>query len=99
MRLSTLFMVVFFLGLLGIGFMHEQVHVAIYRSYGISSHVEYWGHSGSWATISEEHCPTDMCNFANNLNEIIGYPLVVLYIVFGFYLCIIIGLKEEEIKW
>jgi len=38
-----------------------------------------------------------MCEFAQNLNEIIGYPLLVLYVVFGIFCEIMIILKEEEL--
>ena len=98
-RLSSIFMVVFFLGTIGIGVMHEQVHVAIYSGYGIESHVEYLSHFPNFVTIAEEPCPTEMCQFAHNLNEIISYPLLVVYIVFGIFCEILIILKEEEMLW
>ena len=96
-RLSSIFMVVFFLGAIGLGVMHEQVHVAIYSGYGVESHVEYFGHGWNFVTIAEERCPTEMCEFAQNLNEIIGYPLLVLYVVFGIFCEIMIILKEESL--
>ena len=94
MKLSILFFIVFFFGFIGFGIMHEQVHIEIYRSYGIESHVEYLSHFPDLVTIAEEPCPTEMCRFAHNLNEIIGYPLSVLYLVFGIFCWIIIILKE-----
>jgi len=98
-KLSSMFMVVFFLGTFGIGIMHEQVHVAIYSGYGIESHVEYLSHFPNFVTIAEEPCPTEMCEFAQNLNEIVGYPLIVFYVVFGIFCEIMIILKEEELIW
>ena len=97
MRLSSLFMVVFFLGMIGLGIMHEQVHVAIYQKYGIESHVEYLEYFPGIATIAESDCPNDTCKFAHNLNEIISYPLMILYIVFGAFCEIVIILKEETL--
>jgi len=96
-RLSAIFMIMFFLGAIGLGIMHEQVHVAIYSGHGIESHVEYFSNFPNLVTIAEERCPTEMCEFAQNLNEIIGYPLIVLYVVFGFFCEIIIILKEERL--
>jgi len=96
-RLSTIFMIVLFFGVIGLGVMHEQVHVAIYTGYGVESHVEYFGHGWNFVTIAEERCPTEMCEFAQNLNEIIGYPLLVLYVVFGIFCEIMIILKEESL--
>ena len=79
------FAVIMMLGFIGIGMMHEQVHVAVYRSYGIDSHVEYFSHFPTIVTIADEGCPTEACIFTNNLNEIIGYPLNILYMVVGIW--------------
>ena len=99
MKFSMFFVVVFFLGYIGLGYMHEQVHVEIFRHYGIESQVEYFSHFPNLVTIPEANCPTEECLLANNINEAIGYPLTVLYCVFGIFCWIMIILKEEELKW
>jgi len=73
-------------GAFGIGYMHEQVHVEIFTSYGIESHVEYLSHFPNFVTIAEEPCPSDACTMAHNINEAIGYPLSVLYTIFALLL-------------
>jgi hypothetical protein len=69
-------------------YMHEQVHVQIYRSYGIESRIEMFSHFPDAVTIAEEPCPTDSCRLAHNLNEVVTYNLEsLLAILFlGFYL-------------
>lgn len=70
------------LGFVGLTVMHEGVHVAINNNYGISSRTEYFSHFPDAVTIAEDECPKDtMCNFAHDLNEIIGYPLQIVYFV------------------
>ena len=98
MKTPTLsfFIIVYLLGSIGLIFMHEQVHVAIYKNYGIESHVEYFSHFPDAVTIAEEPCPIAVCNFANDLNEIIQYPLMVLYTVVGMYLVIRVKFEEER---
>lgn len=94
MKYQTMFMIIFFLGFLGLAYMHEQVHIAIYHIYGIESHIEYLKYFPDLATVAEEPCPSELCAFSHNLNEIIGYPLIILYTVFGIYS--IIKLNKEE---
>lgn len=96
MRLITIAAVVIMLGFLSLGFMHEQAHVEIMRSYGIDSHVEYFSHFPGIATIYEKPCPNESCELANNLNEVVGYPLLVFYTVFSILLLIII--KQKDIQ-
>lgn len=86
-----IFIIILIIGFFGLAFMHEQVHIEIYRSYGIESHVEYLSHFPDLVIIAEKSCPTETCELAHNINEIVGYPLMVLYIVFGFAVLILIG--------
>lgn len=88
------FIEIFFLITIVIGFfvmvyMHEQVHIIIFDSYGIDSHVEYFSHFPDFVTIpdntSNGTC-TESCILAHNINKAITYPL------FGFYILIAIGL-------
>lgn len=94
MNYTNYFIIILILGFFGLGFMHEQVHVEIYRSYGIESHIEYFSHFPNWVTIAEQKCPTEMCEMAHNINEIVGYPLLILYCVFGIAILTIISQLE-----
>ena len=81
--------------------MHEFVHVAIYNSYGVKSHVEYFSHFPDFVTITEDsaNC-TESCTLAHNLNEAVSYPLEAFYMFFaGVFLVIIIYLDKifEEV--
>ena len=96
MKIMIAFGVLFILGLVGLTYLHEQVHIAIYSSYGIESHAEYFKYFPKFVTIPESNCPTEMCSALNNLNEIVGYPLMVFYVVFGLGLFFIISLLEKE---
>ena len=84
MKTLIIFLVVMFFGIATLEYAHEQVHVAIYRSYDIESYVDYF----KVITIPESPCPTDNCILAHNINEIIGYPLVVFFILIAmlFYI-------------
>ena len=95
MKISTIFAFILILGLIGIGHMHEQAHVEIFRHHGISSHVKYLSHFPHFVTISESQCPTEECLLANNINDIIGYPLLIIYSVMGLVCFIIIYLLED----
>lgn len=86
------------IGAIGLGYMHEEVHVAIYRGYGIESHVEYFSHFPNMVTIAKEPCPTEECELAHNINEIVGYPLQVLYTVFSLLLLFRIIQEQTKIE-
>lgn len=96
--LSLAFLGLLIFGFLGLGYMHEQVHVAIYDSYGIESNVEYFSNFPHFVTIPEEGCLSETCNLAHQINEAIFYPLMVFYGVFGLGIFIIILLKEYAIE-
>ena len=76
--------------------MHEQVHVEIFRSYGIESHVEYFSHFPNLVTIAEEGCVDEVCVLAHNINEAISYPLLFFYSMIGMLLILIIVAIEEK---
>ena len=86
----ALYVAVFLLGFVGLGYMHEQVHVEIYRGYGIESRVEYFSHFPDLVTIADEPCPNEFCILANDLNEVVGYPLFIFYAFFGLSIFIIL---------
>jgi len=86
------------LGFLGLAFMHEQVHVEIYKGYGIDSRVEYFRDFPHMATYGDKPCPTEECNLAHNINEVVGYQLQMLYILVGFGILTILSLMQLKLK-
>ncbi|GAH58354.1 unnamed protein product, partial [marine sediment metagenome] len=48
------YMFVCLIAFIGMGVMHEQVHVVIYENYGIESRVEYFSHFPDFVTIADE---------------------------------------------
>lgn len=95
MKLVPLFFsCILILGLIGFGYMHEKVHIEIYKSYGIESHIEYFSHFPDFVTVAEEGCPTELCELGHNINEAITYPLLIFYLIMGLYMFTIICYKE-----
>lgn len=93
--ISLIFLLILIIGYIGLGYMHEQVHVEIYKSYGIESHIDLFSHFPHFATISEESCDVGTCELAHNINESISYPILIFYFVFGLAMFIIILLIES----
>jgi hypothetical protein len=96
--MKIIFIVILLIGFIGLIFVHEQVHVQINLIYGIESHVEYFSNFPNVVTISDgdwSKCTSD-CKLAHNINEIVGYPLIVCYIVFCGGLLIIIEALTRE---
>ena len=97
MKITLLMSLVIVLGFIVFGYMHEQVHVEIFQSYGVESHVEYLSHFPDFVTIADsstENCDSN-CVLAHNINEAISYPLMAFYILIGFgLLCIIWAIEE-----
>jgi hypothetical protein len=60
---------------------HENIHVQIFRSYGIESEV-FWDWDRAY-TRPEDACPTEKCEELHNWNELIGYYLLTLYTTIG----------------
>ena len=103
MRVSIVFAIAGILMFLFLGYFHEQVHVAIFRSYGIESRVEYIKNFPDFTTYPKKECPTEECLLANNINEVVGYQAMPFFILLmiGFFIIIMI-LEENEIqrqKW
>ena len=82
----------FFLG----GVMHEKVHVAIFEGYGIDSKIEYFRYFPDMATVGEEPCPTEECELAHNINEIVSYNLDSFYLLIYVGLTAIIFILENK---
>lgn len=96
LKIKMGFKILFIFGIFGIitiilvTYMHEQIHVNIYNSYGVKSHVEYFSHFPSVVTIPDknityEDCP-ESCQYLHTMNEIVSYPLISIFLIlfFGF---------------
>ncbi len=77
------------------GVLHEQVHIQIYESYGIESHMELFGHFPHFMTVAEESCPTPECTLANNINEVVGYTANGFFIMVYFGFLFILAKRED----
>jgi hypothetical protein len=96
MKVSIICMFMLVISIFLGGYLHEQVHVKIYRDYNISSHVDYWGDFPNFITYPEKRCDNPNCILANELNEIVGYPLMVILSSLGFLLVVIIVFLEYK---
>ena len=101
MKYSILVIIILVIGFWGLGFMHEQVHIAIFNSYDIESELylfsEFPDMAVSVDSIEYDLKCNDSCKLANNINEIVNYPLQVLFGVFGLAFFIIIVILEDKI--
>jgi hypothetical protein len=72
-------------------YMHESVHVEIYKSYGIKSSIHFFKYFPSIVTEAETKCPNSDCELAHNVNDTIGYHLIPFYIMvllMGFFIVV-----------
>ena len=81
-----------------IGVFHEQVHVEIYKGYGIESKVKYFADFPDMTTYPESSCPTEECELANNINEAITYPLIVVFSFMVYFATMITMLLETKLN-
>lgn len=91
MKLSTFFILVYFISIVTMISSHEEVHKVIYGSYGIESEINIFSFPSH--TLAEKPCPKDSnCELAHNINEAIGYQLfpILLLTGFGFWIMILI---------
>lgn len=90
---------------------HESVHQAIYKMYGVNTHVKYYffsfrndGIQGQTipdnSTIANKNC-TDNCKLAHNYNEVISYNIdaviIAMFMIFTLWL-FYDYLKEKDKK-
>lgn len=89
-------MITVFMGFLGLAYMHEQVHVQIFNSYDIESHVDYIHYLPDFATVpdGDYYKCNDFCVLSHNINESVGYHLIIIYVILGLGFLFIIGLLE-----
>lgn len=82
-------------------YVHEQVHIAIYESYGVRSEmkINFLTLSGSTSADkieSQEKCK-DNCRLAHNINEVVGYHLNgIVFILICLFVLSLITKKERE---
>jgi len=95
MKLWIIFAILYFVGIIHYGYLHEQVHVSIYEGDGIGSEVDYFDFP-DFVTRAEEPCRTEACRISHNFNEVMGYPLLIFYVYFGLGLLFIIMLLEKK---
>lgn len=98
MRYMLFSIVIILFGFASLVILHETVHVEIYRSYGIESHVEYFSQIPYAVTIAQEGCPNETCILAHNLNDVIGYHLQAILVAICLLLFVIIILLELIFK-
>ncbi len=91
---------VFLLIIIGLGSLvimvvqHEQVHVEIYRGYGINTTVDYFNKDLTPLTYPDAPCPTEACYLANDINEAFTYVLLpVLAFMFIASLIVVVQLS------
>ena len=86
--ISTLFITfLLILGLFGMIYHHEFVHKEIFRWYNIDNTIDF-GIMAS-TTTSDKPCPSDECILAHNINDIITYPVMWIYILLMIIILII----------
>lgn len=98
MRIMWVFFLALIFGFFLFGYMHEQVHIQIYKGYGIDAHAEYFSHFPDFVTIAEEPCPTEECALAHNINEAVGYHLMVFYFITGIFMFIVVMFLEGSMR-
>ena len=96
------FLALFITGYLSLIYLHEKVHEIIYHNYGVESHIEWFsieGYSIIAKTVADGDFSScnDSCLLAHHLNEIVEYPLQVLYLLMGisFFIIIILLMRKD----
>lgn len=99
----AIYWVVFIIGFLsfaGLAWYHEQVHVAIFKSYGIDSEVEYFpeGRRFDFITRPEKPCPSEGCILAHNITDAIGYHILPIWaglvVIFPIFIIKLVEILE-----
>jgi len=95
MKPSYLLAILYMIGFFGLIQAHEQIHVEIFKHYGIKSHVEWFSHFPDVVTVPEGdiiNCE-NYCALMQNANELIGYYLLTFYGIF-----VLVSFYREQIK-
>jgi hypothetical protein len=75
-------------------YYHEQVHVAIYESFGMKNISISYSFS-HFETHAYGEC-NDYCQSANMNNEVVGYNLVGVFLAIFILTMVLIVLKDKE---
>lgn len=87
MKLSKkIFYIFILLGLIAaMVYNHELTHIQIAKSYGITEYkISY-----NWGSISVDYDGSkcgDSCKLANSINEVVGYNIMPVLILIGFFM-------------
>lgn len=98
MKFTVMASIIFIIGFIAFAYMHEHAHVEIFRSYGVTSHVEYFSHFPDAVTIADgnrSRC-TANCDLAHDINEVVGYQLMPFYFAFGLLGVLAICILENK---
>lgn len=94
-KFSVMFLI---LGILLLGFQsyaHEKVHVNILDSYNIKV-IEF----SIFEVTPEKNCISPNCILANNLNEVVGYQIIPIYLlIFSGMQIMIILMEGNFLLW
>ena len=88
-----MFAIVMIGGFLLLIYMHELVHVEIYKKYDIESKIGIKFPNAVTIVNKTEFdlkC-TENCKLANNINEAITYPLTAFYVMIGLGILLLLG--------
>lgn len=96
MKLSTVFGLVGIILIVIFILCHEYIHQVIFTMDGIKSKIGFYDYT--IATKPESNCKTSECKLAHEINEIVGYPLMLIFLLLWFGLFIIIFILEENDK-
>lgn len=98
MKFTIIFIAIFLLGFVLYGFLHEQVHVSIFKSHGLSDvKVNYIKDFPDFTTTAVGNCD-GYCKLANNMTEAISYSLTPFYFMMGFAFLLIICILENNVQ-
>ena len=86
--MTMTFIIFSLLAFFALGYMHESVHVEVFKSYNISSSIHMFKYFPDFITTPERACVNPNCTLAHDINEAIGYqliPIFALFIIFGVF--------------
>lgn len=95
------FCIIFILGGFTMTYYHEMAHVEIFRTYGIQSEIHLFEKFPTFITRADvddyqARCD-DNCKMANDINEMIYYPIQFIYVIIGLGFLALIILRCIEI--
>jgi hypothetical protein len=100
MKFALIFLISFIALMFIAVYQHEKIHQRIFEDYGIESHIEYFRNFPdvtTVATVYNNSC-TESCFQAHEMNESIGYPMIILISVLGMGLFLIIIILELNLE-